>query len=363
MAAADELVGRFSARAGESGDCDDFVAPNFLDMKEAGVFALHIPNELGGGGASYGETCDYLRRLAQACGSTALALSMHTHLVAALVWRWANQNAPVEGLLRRIAEHQLVLVSTGGNDWLDGSGTAEPVDGGYRVSGRKIFSSGCPAGDLLMTMAVLSAPEGPQVLHFPVDLHGEGVSIDETWRTLGMRGTGSNDIVLENVFVPESSVGVKRPQGQWHPSMHLVAKVALPLIYSVYTGLAERAAELAIQMAKRRAESEHTQIMAGHLRTEATATRVVWQRMVEIGANSAPGEETTDEVAMLRTLAARSALRAAELAKETAGGAAYFRKNELERVVRDLQAARYHPLQAYPQARYTGRRALGLGVD
>ena len=98
-----------------------------------------------------------LRELAHHCGSTALALSIHTHVLAATVWRWRQQQ-PLEPLLRRVAEEQIVLVSTGASDWLDSSGRADRVKGGYRVTGRKIFGSGAPAGTLLITSWLTPAP-------------------------------------------------------------------------------------------------------------------------------------------------------------------------------------------------------------
>jgi hypothetical protein len=72
-----------------------------------------------------------LRELAQFCPSTALALSMHQHLLAAAVWRHLH-GQPAEALLRKIAEAELVLVSTGAGDWLESNGKAERIDGGYR---------------------------------------------------------------------------------------------------------------------------------------------------------------------------------------------------------------------------------------
>jgi alkylation response protein AidB-like acyl-CoA dehydrogenase len=109
-------------------------------LKEHRVFSAGVPAELGGGGASHSELSAMLRELARSCGSTALALSMHTHLLALSVWQY-QQGQPAETLLRRIAHEELVLVSTGASDWLESSGTAEPVDGGYRVNARKIFGS------------------------------------------------------------------------------------------------------------------------------------------------------------------------------------------------------------------------------
>ena len=158
---------RFAARAAGHDADDSFVADNYADLKAHRMFSAGVPADLGGGDASHAELCDLLRTLGRSCGSTALALSMHTHLVAAAVWRRQHDRAPVEPLLRRVAAEELILVSSGGSDWLASSGRATQVEGGYRVTARKIFSSGCPSGQLLMTSAVWDDPQGgPTVLHF-----------------------------------------------------------------------------------------------------------------------------------------------------------------------------------------------------
>ena len=83
----------------------------------------------------------------------------------------------------------------------------DKVEGGYRMTARKAFASGSPVGDLLVTSAVYDDPEdGPTVLHFAAPLKGEGVSHLPTWQTLGMRGTGSNDIVFDGVFMPDAAI-------------------------------------------------------------------------------------------------------------------------------------------------------------
>ena len=97
------------------------------------------------------------------------------------------------------------------------------------MTGRKIFGSGSPAGALLITSAVYENPaDGPTVLHFPVSMSAPGVTVNDNWRTLGMRGSGSNDVLLDGVFVPESSVSLRRPQGKWHPFFNVVVTIAAP---------------------------------------------------------------------------------------------------------------------------------------
>jgi len=130
----------FAARAADLDASDSFVQQNYADLKARKSFSAGVPEELGGGGANHAELAQMLRELARYCSSTALALSMHTHQVAIPAWRWRNEaGAPGEAFLRRIAAEELILVSSGGSDWLDSSGSLERVDGGYRMAGRKVF--------------------------------------------------------------------------------------------------------------------------------------------------------------------------------------------------------------------------------
>ena len=81
---------------------------------------------------------------------------MHTHLVTVPSWRWSHQKvAAVEPLLKRIAAEKIILSTSGGSDWVAGAGKAERVEGGYKITARKVFSSGAPAGSIFMTTAVL----------------------------------------------------------------------------------------------------------------------------------------------------------------------------------------------------------------
>src|SRR5262245_14474647 len=277
-----QLGPSFAARAAGHDADDSFVADNYKDLRANRLFSAGVPVELGGGGASQAELADVLRVLATYCASTALAVSMHTHQVLIPVWRWRNQGAPVEPFLQRIAAEELVLVSTGGSDWVAASGTAEKVEGGYRVTGRKIFGSGAPAGDLLMTMAIYEDPkDGPTVLHFAVPLSAPGLKVQDTWRTLGMRGTGSHDTVLDGVFVPDAAIGVRRPAGQWSLPMHVTAAQAVPIIYSVYVGVAEAARALALDVVAKRRDHPTIQRLVGEMENELTAAQLALRYMLD----------------------------------------------------------------------------------
>ncbi len=354
----------FAARAASYDADNAFVAENYAELKALGAFAAFIPAELGGGGASYHDIADMLRTLARHCGSTALALSMHTHLVATLVWRWRRDPQAVESFLRRVVDQKLVLISTSASDWLNGTGKAERVDGGWRVTGRKIFGSGVPMGDYLITGAVYDDPEaGATVLHFPLSLKSEGVRILDTWHVMSMRGTGSHDIAIEGVFVAEAAVSGRRPQGQWHLLLHVAIMLAIPLVYSVYLGIAEAARDIAVERARSRSADDMLCCLVGEMEDELAAARLARADMVAAGAASEPGRDTTDRITIGRTLVGRAAIRTVEKAMEVVGGASIYRDLGLERRFRDIQGARFHPLQEKPQQRYAGRSALGLPID
>jgi alkylation response protein AidB-like acyl-CoA dehydrogenase len=357
------LVPALAARASHVDENDVFVAENYALLKEAGLIEAGVPEELGGGGADVPELAEMLRVLAHGCGSTALAFSMHTHQVAIPAWRWQHKKvAAVEPLLKRIAAEKLVLLSSGGSDWIGGSGKAVKVEGGYRVSARKVFTSGAEAGDILMTGAVCETDEGPAVIHFGAPMRASEVKIEQTWRSLGMRGTGSNDVVIDNLFIPDTAVAFSRKPAEWHPVFQIIATIAFPLIYAVYLGVAERARNIAIELVGRKPVTGYSLDLAGRMETSLRAARLAHRWMLDTVALNAPSAETVNEVMIGRSLVADHSIRAAELALELAGGAAFYRQSGLERCFRDVQGARFHPLQSGPQAHYAGAMALGQPV-
>ncbi len=362
VAAAHALGPGFASRAAGHDADDSFVAENYAELTTNKIFSAGVPAELGGGGASHRELAEMLRVLGRHCGSTALALSMHTHLVATTVWNW-RQGRPVEPLLRRVASEQTVLVSTGASDWLESSGRAEKVEGGFRVTGRKIFGSGSPAGSLLITSAIYEDPqEGPTVLHFPVSLAAEGVAVQDNWRTLGMRGSGSNDILLDGVFVPEAAIAMRRAPGKWHPFFIVVATVALPLIVSAYLGVAEAAAELARAIAAKKRDDPNVVSLVGEMENALATAQMAVGWMVEMANDYQfePTDQTASAILVRKTIAATAVIKTAEKALEVAGGGAFFRAVGLERLLRDAHGAQFHPMQEKRQLQFTGRVALGL---
>ena len=358
-----QIIGpRFAEGAAERDAGDVFVADHYDVLKQHKVFSALVPAELGGGGVSHSAMCRFLRQLAHYCPSTALALSMHQHLVAAAVYNHRN-GKPGQKLLEKVAASEVVLISTGANDWLESSGLATRADGGFRINTRKPFGSGSPKGGVLMTSAPFEDPkEGWQVLHFAVPFNAPGVSLANDWQTLGMRATGSQTIILENVFVPDDAIALRRPRGKFHPAWNVILTVAMPLIMSVYTGVAEAAADIATELARKRQNDPVLPYLLGELVNELTRVQLAADDMVRLANDFdvTMGLDVTSPMLARKTIVAEGVLATVEKALEVAGGAGFYRKAGLERLLRDAHGAQFHPLPAKRQHRFTGRIALGL---
>jgi len=360
VARAQTLAPAFGARAAAVDDSGAFVADNYRALRAEKFFSAGIPSELGGGGATYAALCDVVRVFGRHCGSTALAFAMHTHPILVNVFKYRRGDEAAKYVLRKLADGGLAIANTGANDWLGSSGTATRVDGGFRVSARKRFVSGGPGADMLITSAVCKTPHGEDVLHFAVPMTSDGVEIADNWRTLGMRGTGSNDVMLDNVFVPDTAIVARRPAGAWHPLWDAVLPTALPLITAAYVGLAESAANLAVDAARRQPQDYARTVgeMLNALSVAQLALEDMIRRNDEHGFE--PSLALTDNVLARKAIAAQAVKTTVEIAAELVGGPGFFKGHAMERIVRDIRAMEFHPLPARRQQTFRGRVALGL---
>ncbi|MEZ5729111.1 MAG: acyl-CoA dehydrogenase family protein [Burkholderiaceae bacterium] len=353
---------KFEGRIEALDATDRFAEENYAELKAARIFSAQVPEELGGGGSSHSAMCAFVRGLARHCSSTALALSMHQHLVAAAL---VNHRAgkPGQALLQKVAETEAVLISTGANDWLASSGEARKVDGGYRVSALKPFTSGSPAGALFITSVALDDPvAGAQVLHFPLPASADGVEYLDDWKTMGMRATGSQTVRFDNVFVPDEAIAMRRPRGEYPPALNIVLTVALPLIMSAYVGTAEAICSIARERARGRGMDPVTPLLVGEMENLLTTAQVVHDDMVRIANDLefTPSLDVANAMLVRKTIVANHVMAAAEKALEVSGAAGFFRKSGIERLLRDAHGAQFHPLPEKRQQLFTGRLSMGL---
>jgi alkylation response protein AidB-like acyl-CoA dehydrogenase len=119
---------------------------------------------------------------------------------------------------------------------------------------------------------------------------------------------------------------------------------------------------MALKQAKKRDDAA-VQYLAGEMENELRGAQLAIADALDAADNAQPGMETTNRVMMVRALAERSSIRTVELAMQVVGGSSFFRSKGLERRFRDVQGARFHPMQQMPQRELTGKLALGLPVE
>lgn len=351
----------FSRLAKEHDLRGDFVHENYRLLKQHRFFSMMVPQEFGGASLGFQQACSIIRQLAAYCPSTALAFSMHQHLVAANVWKYKNGKGG-DQVLAKVGQEQTILVSTGAKDWLESTGTMEKVEGGYLFSARKFFASQSVVGDVLVTSGPYFDPEhGAQVLHFGIPFTAEGLSLLDDWDTLGMRATGSQTVKLDRVFIPESAIKLRRPQGAYHPVWNIVLGVAMPLIMSVYVGIAEQASDMALESIRSTKERKpHIPYLLGEMNNLLTSAKVMHEDMIRLNDEYQfqPKDILGQQILTRKTVVANACIETVQKAMEVCGGRGFRRAFGLERLFRDVQAAKYHPLPEREQYAFSGAYML-----
>ena len=322
-----------------------FVSESLDALHDAGLLSAAVPVELGGLGATPRELADLQRRLAHYCGSTALASSMHQHVVAFTAWRYRREMPGAEATLKKVVDDGAILVSTGGGDWTHPQGEAVRVDGGYRVTARKRFASQSSVGTVMSTMFGYDDPEqGRRVLNLAVPFASEGVTVLDNWDTLGMRGTASNDVVLEDVFVPDERVLANRPHGVIDPPLQVIGSIAFPIVSAAYLGVAEAAFDAAVESVRHRADSPIVRRQIGLMKHRLQVARWALDAALDlVGDDPTPSIDTLTSVMLAKREIALAGVEVCDLAMEVAGGGAFFRGSVIERCYRDIRAAKFHP--------------------
>ncbi|MET0811745.1 MAG: acyl-CoA dehydrogenase family protein [Microbacterium sp.] len=339
-----------------------FVTEAYDALREHGLLRAAVPAELGGDGATIRDLVHLQRRLGRFCGATALASAMHQHVTCFTAWRYRRGLPGAEATLRRIADEQIVLVSTGGGDFTHPTGQAVAVEGGYRVSGRKRFVSQSAVGTVMSTMFPFDDPErGTRVLNMAIPFSSQGVSVADNWDTLGMRGTASDDVVLTDVFVPHERVLADRPYGVVDPPLQVIASIGFSIISGAYLGIAESAFAAALDAGSRRPDDPAVQRAIGLMRTKLRVAEWALEGALDvIGDDPTPSYEGFLAVMTAKAEVVRAGAEVCDLALQVGGGGSFFRGSVIERCYRDMRAAAFHPLTPEATLLAAGRHELGI---
>src|SRR5262245_58450381 len=262
------LIDRCGERAAGYDRDNRFFFEDFEELRDAGYLKIAIPTALGGFGLSLAEVVREQRRLAYRAPATALAVNMHIYWTGVAADLYRRGDRSLEWLLNEAAEGEVFAGGHGeaGNDLplFLSTTRAEPSEGGYRFWGHKIFGSLSPVWTRLGLHGMANGPEGPRIVHAFLPRDTPGYRIDETWDTLGMRATRSDDTLLDGAFVPDRYVGRVIPAGQ--PDLFILAIFAWaePTFGAVYTAIAERARDLSLAGTRRRTSLALTRPMSYH---------------------------------------------------------------------------------------------------
>lgn len=220
-----QLAADFATRAAEHDREGSPPEENYAALRDAGFYGLVVPEEYGGQELGLLGYTVAAEELAQGCGSTALAFNMHAATLASLmhsalpdaIKKWVAELATKQGKL--IAASLSEPGSTSLVPMTVACSTqARRVSGGYRISGKKAFCSMGESSDYLCLFAhpeELANPQAALVVMVPTD--SPGIRFEHVWDTLGMRATRSDNLVLEDCFVPDDAVlGEPIPKvGEW----------------------------------------------------------------------------------------------------------------------------------------------------
>ncbi len=370
------LAPTFAARAPQHDRENTFSYENYDDLKRAGYHALTVPEEFGGRGAGLLDICLGQEELACGDGATALGIGMHLGFIGRLaeelswparLWERVCTDIVQRGALINSAatEPEMGSPSRGGRP----TTTARRVAGGWEITGRKTFTTMAPVLDYVVVLAsVEPGDDAGDRGNFLVERGTPGLSIDYTWDTIGMRATGSHDLVLDRVLVPEESrilPPASRPRGDGASGRGWAALT----LGAVYLGVASAARDHAATYAQERvptalgkpiAELDDVQQNLGRMdlairsaRSLLLQTAAEWDRRPEARRELAP------DIAASKYLATNAALDVTDLAMRLAGGSALSKGLPFERLLRDARAGVYNPPQDPVTLKLLGKWVLG----
>jgi alkylation response protein AidB-like acyl-CoA dehydrogenase len=214
----DKLLHQFAERAGVYDRENRFLHEDFEDLKDAGYLTIPVPKELGGAGMSLAEVSREQRGLGYYAPATALGVNMHLYWVGVAADLWRQGDRSLEWMLKEAMAGEIFNAghSERGNDLpvLLSTSKAERVDGGFRFTGHKMFGSLMPVWTRCGLHATWADAEGgPKVVHAFLPRDYDGWRMVETWDTMGMRATRSDDTMLEGAFVPDKYIARILPAG------------------------------------------------------------------------------------------------------------------------------------------------------
>jgi 3-hydroxy-9,10-secoandrosta-1,3,5(10)-triene-9,17-dione monooxygenase len=373
-----DLLPVLRERAQETEDARVVPAESVKALAETGFFRLLQPASFGGHEADPITFLTAVRLIASACGSTgwvASVLGVHPWQLA-LFPPQAQQDVWGGDPATRMSSSYAP------------TGRAEAVPGGHRLTGRWSFSSGCDHASWVLLGAIVPDADGQPADFRTFLLPASDYVIDDVWDTVGLRGTGSNDIVVDGAFVPEhhslSFIDVSRcvcPGQQVNPVPLYRLPYGSLFSYSITTpiiGMAVGAYDAHVTYQRERVRAAYVgqkakedpfgQVRIAEAAAELDAAWLAAQRnMAELMEHARAGEKIPIPLRLRvrrdQVRGTGQAIRAVDLLFENSGGRALKTGTPIQRFWRDAHAGRVHAINDPERAlSMFGRGEFGLDV-
>ena len=380
-AALARLTALFASTAADHDRDGGFPRANFIELQSRGLIGLVVPRALGGGGADLATARRVIAAVAQGEPATALILTMTWLQLQGLGRRDGRWPAALRERVQRDAVERGALINSLrvepdlGSPARGGlpATVARRVDGGWRLSGHKLYTTGIEG---LSWLAVWGRTDeaAPRVGTFLVPRAAAGVRVIASWDHLGLRASGSHEVVFEDVALPLDHAVDLRAPADWAADAGGPADVAAHalqqawmtvLLGALYDGVARAACDWLVDFLNRRAPGSlgaplaslaRVQEHVGEIEALLHVNRVLLDRAAaDVDAGRPPG---AIDSGLLKHTVTTQAIRAVEAALKLTGNHGLSRRNPLERHHRDVLCGRVHTPQDDAVLAAAGRRAL-----
>jgi alkylation response protein AidB-like acyl-CoA dehydrogenase len=356
-----ELAADFATRSVEHDRDASHPIENYERLRAEGFLALTIDREWGGAGASFLDHSIAYEALGQGCPSTALAFNMHASVVMPVL-ESPEVSTDAKRLVADLVVRQGKLI--GGNFSEPGTTSligergltarARRVDGGYSITGRKIFATMLQAADYVMVLAYPEDASGAfagALLLIPPDAVGR--SVNANWDTLGMRATRSDSLILDNCFVPDSALVLKTED--MRPFRLAYLNWFWGSYTAVYLGVAVAAYDELRRIVQSRQPPGYTQPLAYHpdvrrhvaeLSADVEAARLITYRSAWLRDTQGPTAEATAALYRAKYVVGEAVTRITRVALTLGGAHGIFKGSRIEQLFRDGAIAPIQPPSA-----------------
>ena len=376
----------FFARAARQDQEGRFPEENTADLIKSGIMAATVPAAFGGSGiVSLRDHAAGMNRLGRGDGSTAIATNMHLWAVwmTARAWRAAKITGDVRreqilaGALQEVAAGRrivAVLATENGSFVLNPLTEATRGEDGWHLTGRKAFATGSPvATHFAVRLRYKNADGAWRIGSTTIARDSPGVTVLGNWDALGMRGSGSHDVVLERCFVPDDAIADGGAWGELTAQYMITSVSGVMGLVAAFLGIAEAARGLAVRqiMARGRGERASIQHAVAAMEIDLATARAALERSATIADALFEAHPLTIPDDALRRVTAefqgtkhfvtRKAIAIVDQAMSLSGGAGFLSANPLSRLYRDVRAGPFmQPFSQFEAFELIGKVALGL---